>query len=64
MPERRRWILAERTITFLTYKCRQPVRAGMVAQTTIITVDGDDYLIIEDPETGATIEGQATDVNR
>ena len=36
----------------------------MVAQTTIITVDGDDYLIIEDPETGATIEGQATDVNR
>ena len=64
MPERRRWILAEQNIIFLTYKCRQPVPAGMVAHTTILTVDGDEYLIVEDPETGAVIEGQTVEVHR
>ena len=56
--------MAEQNIIFLTYKCRQPVPAGMVAHTTILTVDGDEYLIVEDPETGAVIEGQTVEVHR
>lgn len=34
----------------------------MVAHTTVITVDGEDYVIIEDPDTGAVIEGHAVDI--
>jgi hypothetical protein len=36
----------------------------MVAQSTILSVDGDEYLIIEDPDTGAVIEGYAVEVPR
>lgn len=36
----------------------------MVAHTTILTVDGEEYLVIEDAETGAVIEGQAVEVRR
>ena len=34
----------------------------MVAHTTVITVDAEDYLVIEDPDTGAVVEGYTVDV--
>lgn len=34
----------------------------MVAHTIILSVDGDEYLIIEDPDTGAVIEGRPAEV--
>jgi hypothetical protein len=34
----------------------------MATHTTITTVDGEDYLVIEDPDTGAVIEGHAVEV--